>query len=365
MTAVSPDRGTTGLVPSTEWLPPVHLRRAGRLRAVPAREWDALMERLGTRDSYFRAGWSAASALLEPPGTRPVLLHFEHASGEIALPLLTRPLPDGAGADATSAYGYGGPVGLGHPDVALFGRALDAWAHRHGVVTTFLRLHPLLANTGLVPPRAELVEAGRTVAWDTSPGRALAQAMHRHHRRAARQADRAGLEVTVRERPPSLEEFRDLYVTTMDRQRAGSWFYFPEAYWDSLCGDDGALEPVLVEGRLDGVLVAALLCFADGPWLHYHLGASADAARSIGASQGCFLAAAEYAQGRGLTGFHLGGGLGGDPSSPLFEFKQRYDPTSVPLPFTVARLVHDRVGYRRLAGSDSTAGFFPPWRRPA
>ena len=119
---------------------------------------------------------------------------------------------------------------------------------------------------------------------------------------------------------------------------------------------------MLVEGRLDGELIAALLCFERGPWLHYHLGASADAARSIGASNRLFLAAATWGQSQGSTRLHLGGGLGGAPDSPLFVFKHRFDPTGEPLRFHVAKLVHDPVRYRKLAGDDSTAGFFPPWR---
>ena len=119
---------------------------------------------------------------------------------------------------------------------------------------------------------------------------------------------------------------------------------------------------MLVEGRLDGELVAALLCFRHGSRLHYHLGATDDAARSIGASHRCFVAAADWAQSHGVTDFHLGGGVGGSRTSSLFEFKHRFDVQSEPLSFHVAKLVHDRLRYRRLAGADSTSGFFPPWR---
>jgi hypothetical protein len=66
-----------------------------------------------------------------------------------------------------------------------------------------------------------------------------------------------------------------------------------------------------------------------------------------------------------MRGFHLGGGVGGGTDSPLFTFKHRYDPTSEPRPFHIAKLVHDRQRYRALAGTDSTDGYFPPWRAPS
>ncbi|SNR77053.1 GNAT family N-acetyltransferase [Blastococcus mobilis] len=343
---------------------PASVASVGDVEVVPLDEWDALIARLGGLDTYTRAAYHRASALLEVPGTEPVLLHFRHRTGEMALPLLLRLLPDGTGWDATSAYGYGGPTARTGGARPAFGRALDTWARANGVVATFLRCHPLLDNHRLLPARAETVLVGSTVAWDVSPGRDLTAGMHPHHRRAARRAERAGLEVAVVPRPDSLADFRELYVATMRRQQAHPFFYFPTEYWEALLADGGTLQPVLVEGRLEGRLVASLLCFAEGSRLHYHLGASDEAARSIGASNRCFLAAAEWAQARGMTLFHLGGGVGGSAESSLYVFKHRYDPQSEPLPFHIAKIVHDRLRYRELAGTDDTDGFFPPWRAP-
>ena len=329
-------------------------------------DWNATVERFtgAPADTYLRLGYHRASAFLEPSdAAHPVLLHVTAgANGEWLLPLLVRPLPgDTARFDATSAYGYGGPVAIGTPDLAAVGAALDAWARANDIAATFLRLHPMLDNAKLASPTAELVQLGATVAWDVAPGRELLAAMHTHHRRAVRKADRAELELRITEAPTDLTEFRTLYETTMRRQEAEAFYFFNDGYWQSLI-DEPDVELLLVDGLLDGEVVAALLCYVAGPMLHYHLGASADAARAIGASNRCFLAAAEWAQARDMSHFHLGGGYGGGTDSPLFVFKHRYDPTSEPREFHVAKLVHDADRYRELAGTDSTAGFFPPWR---
>ena len=343
---------------------------AGGMQVVDDAQWDELVARLDADDVYLRLDYHRASAELEPVPALPVLLHWRSEDGaEVALPLLLRALPGGLdGWDATSAYGYGGPIAANGTtiDTAAFGAALDTWARANRAAATFLRFHPLLENARLAPATAELIELGSTVAWDVSAERGeLLPLMHSHHRRAARKADRAELEVRVTAGATDLTAFRAMYDDTMRRQEAADFYFFPDAYWEALVATGAGGELVLIEGLLDGEPVAAQLCFARGPWLHYHLGASADAARAIGASNRCFLAAAEWAQSRGMTRFHLGGGVGGGSDSPLFVFKHRYDPSSEPHPFHVAKLVHDVELYRAAAGTDSTAGYFPPWRAPA
>jgi serine/alanine adding enzyme len=352
---MSPDRVDTALEPDAP---------DTNIHVVHPDRWNRLLADLQALETYTCHAYHRASALLEPPGTQPVLLHAGDDGGEIALPLLLRPLPDRTGWDATSAYGYGGPVAHGHPDLAAFGRALTAWGRENAVVTTFLRLNPLQGNRRLLPPGTEVLSAGQTVVWDVAPRRDRLRSMHPDHRRSVRKAERAGLQVTVEHRPPNLDQFQELYDTTMRRLGATDFYQFPRQYWDELLADDDVLTPVLVEGRLEGRLVAVLLCLASHEWLHAHLSATADAARSIGASTSCYLAAAEWAQQRGLRGVHLGGALGGGAASALFGFKHRFDPSSDPREFEIAKIVHDPVRYRELAGTDSTAGFFPPWRRP-
>ncbi|MCW2973724.1 MAG: putative GCN5-related N-acetyltransferase [Thermoleophilia bacterium] len=349
------------MTPAEQTVPAAPLVDVGVVHVVAHDAWDDLVTRLGRDDTYLRIAYHRASVALEAPGTTPVLLHVRDQGGELALPLLLRPLPDGTGWDASSAYGYGGPVAQGRPDLTAFAAAFDAWAVANGVVSSFLRFHPLLGNARFAPPTADVIELGATVAWNVAAGRDLMADMHSHHRRVVRKAERAELEVEVLTHPADLAEFRSLYDLTMQRQQADPFYFFDDAYWQSLVSEPG-LGLVLVNGRLGGELVASLLCFADAQALHYHLGASGPEARNIGASNRCFLSAAEWAQSRGLEVFHLGGGVGAGTESPLFVFKHRYDPTSEPHPFHIAKLVHDAERYRALAGSDSTAGFFPPWR---
>lgn len=328
---------------------------------VSGAAWDPLLARLGLTDAYLRRDYVVAACVLEPG--EPVLLHCAGPGGDIVFAFILRDIPGGAGdRDIVTPYGYGGPVGAGaEPPLAAFHAGFAEWCTSERVVSAFYRFHPLYANIDLAAPGIETSALAGTVAWRLDGGRDLMQAMHARHRRLVRKAQAAGVEVGARERPGSLATFVQLYEHTMQRQQAGSFYFFPERYWGELTA---SLRDVVVvfEAVLDGRAVASLLCFAARPWMHYHLGATADEARSIGASNLLFHAAAEWGQREGYGLFHLGGGVGGGDDG-LLDFKRRFDPAHDLLPMHTGKHVLDRDRYRELAGTDDTSGYFPAYRR--
>ena len=306
------------------------------MREVSPGEWEAA---LGDADAYFRRDYVEAAALLEER-SEPVFL--EHDG--VRLALIVR------GSDATSPTGYGGPLG----ESSTFGRAYEDWCRERGIVSTFVRFHPLLRNERGWPFHREPV-AG-SVSWRLEGD--LLAAMHRHHRRLVRKAEAAGVETAVREAPADLEEFADLYRETMERAEASAFYFFPHAYWEALT----SVPLALAEARLDGALLAASLCLATPPWLHYHLGASSEEGRRLGASHAAMLAAARWGHERGYEQLHLGAGVGGGGGA-LLEWKERFAPGPL-LEQWVGKAIHDEERYRELSGGDLTyEGFFPAYRR--
>jgi lipopolysaccharide/colanic/teichoic acid biosynthesis glycosyltransferase len=336
----------------------MNIERAQRggegMREVGGDEWDELVQ---GRDVYFRRAYVEASALLEQ-GARPLLLHRPGRGGGAVLPLLVRDDP----RDATSAYGYGGPLGLGGEVGQDFWAAYDEWAREVGVVSTFVRFHPLLGNAA-AGGTMRVQALGPTVGWRLDGAPELAAAMDGHHRRLVRRAEREGLTAQVTAAPGSLDGFARLYEETMRRNEAAAFYFFSAPYWQALSRLGDAL--VQVEVRREDVTMAGVLCFATPPWLHYHLGGSSDEGRRLGASHLALLAAAQWAQAHGYTRFHLGGGVGGREDS-LFEFKRRFCPEGL-LTASVGKAVHDVEAYRRLAGVEEVSydGFFPAYRAAA
>lgn len=329
-----------------------------RLVEVERDRWDELLERLDIADAYLLAGYLEASAVIEEG--RPALLHLAGVGGDVVFACLVRDVPGADGArDVTTPYGYGGPVAAGgDPPVERFHERYEAWAAENGVVTTFVRYHPLFENWRRAAPKAELERLADTVTWPLRPGADLYEGMHAKHRADCRKAERAEVEVSLQV-SPALEEFAALYERTMRSREASSFYLFPSAYW-SLLGERFGARLLVADARLDGDLVASTLCLATRPWLHYHLAATDDAGRAVGASKLVLLEVARWGQHNGFAELHLGGGLGGREDS-IWKFKHRF--SSAPSrQFWIGKLVHDAARYRELAGRDDTDGYFPPYR---
>jgi serine/alanine adding enzyme len=323
------------------------------VREVPADEWDALLAELGCADAYLLRAYVEASCLLDPG--EPTFLHHSDANGDVCLCCIVRAIPDSDLHDATTPYGYGGPVGAGEG----FSEAYEAWCAERGVVSTFVRFHPLFENHRAGGFNASY--SSSTVGWPLEGD--LLAAMHGKHRNTVRKAQKAGVAVDVTAAPDDLSAFAALYERTMERQGAGGYYFFAHEYWERLMALGGHF--VRFDALCGGEVVASALCLRGDRWLHYHLGATNDAARDLGASNLLLYTAAVWGQEQGLEEFHLGGGAG-DVKDSLYAFKQRFSPEGH-REFWIGKAVHDEDAYRRLSGTAEIdlAGFFPAYRMPS
>jgi hypothetical protein len=299
---------------------------------VPAAEWDAL-----GGDAYYRRAYVQSGCVLERGA--PLLLEHEGA----VFAAIRRQGP----VDCITPYGYGGPTGAG------FWPAYDEWAREHGVVTTFVRFHPLLQNAGGIHTE----ELASTIGWRLDHD--LLAEMHSKHRNVVRKGQAAGLGM---DDATGVGEFAPLYEETMRRAGADAFYFFPDEYWAALDGLGEGL--ARFDCFHDEEVVASALCLASPPWLHYHLGAASEAGRRLGATTFLLYEIARWAQERGYERFHLGGGVGGGRDS-LHEFKRRFDPGGE-LPMAIGKAVHDAEAYSRLGGNPGDlSGFFPAYRLSA
>lgn len=318
-------------------------------------------------DCHHTPGWYTAAERSDHGSAAAVWV--TDGTHELLVPLVRRPLDCGSW-DATSAYGYGGPVLSSDAPARFADDALGAaiaLLREHGCVSWFIRLHPLL-NAGWDSRLGLVVEQGETVSMDLtkSPERQWQETQSRH-KLGINRARRAGVTVRLDREFATLPRFVELYNETMTRLEASPYYFFDAQYYRTLeraLGDDLLL---FVAEEAGCVIGSALFTVANGSGImQYHLSAWDWEYRHRQPTKTVIHAAREWGRTNGLHYLHLGGGLGSANDS-LFEFKRGFSPdTHV---YRTQRLVVDPDRYVALSGGDYTTledlnGFFPAYRRP-
>lgn len=288
------------------------------------------------------------------------------------VPLALIDIPGGRGRDAASPYGYPGPITFTdlsaersqETSAAAYGVMLRLLQER-SVVSLFIRLHPLLSRSDLLPiNRGHLVDHGHTVSIDlTLPEERQWAQVRANHRRQIRRAREAGLETEIDSAGDYLAEFEGLYLETMHRVRARADYFFPPDYLAALWA---RLHDRLVVAavRFEGQIVCAGLFSRTEAILQYLFGGTRTDALDRHPSKLMFDDVRHWGAEQGLREFHLGGGLGGREDD-LFHFKAGFSDRR--FLYQTWRCVVDERAYRQLLGLGQEDqlqldGFFPAYK---
>ena len=338
----------------------------GELLSVDDPRWASFLAHT-PHDVYHLPSYTAVAARQE--GGEPRALLVEGDQAQLLLPLILRRIPGSDRPDATSAYGYPGPLWTGTERPTYVSEALVAGARtlrQEGVVSAFVRLHPLL-NAAAPPGLGTIVEHGQTVSMDlTVPEDVLWGQMRLNHRRDIRRAIQLGFVARMDETFAAYSEFKRLYRLTMARRAASPYYLFDDTYFDDLRDALAGQLHLCVVAR-EGAVAGAGLFFEAGRIVQYHLSGTDENLEHVQPTKLMMDYVRRWARQRGDTCLHLGGGLGGAPDS-LFRFKEGFSPLRHP--FRTMRIVLDEEEYRRLVAARSPlidpkdrSDYFPQYRQ--
>lgn len=339
--------------------------------------WSRLLDQAAGYDSYHLPGYHRlASGRGEGEGR---LLVYSEGTRFVAVPMLVRPvvgLPGTGGSsllDATSVYGYPGPIASVEPPspamLVRFRAAFSGFLRGHRIVSLFSRLHPLLDQAALVEGMGQVVEHGPTVSMDLRLAAESQLAAYRsNHRRDIKRLRSSGFACELDAGLERIDEFIGVYHETMRRVGAKPYYVFPPSYFEGLAAALGCgLQLILC--RHEDVVVAAALFMVCGKIVQYHLGGTRDAWLRHTPLKLVFDEARALYSGQGAEVLHLGGGHGAAVDS-LFNFKAGFSDRRHP--FRSWRWVVLPDEYERLSALRekpsvdirSGEGHFPAYRSP-
>lgn len=357
-----------------------HPAPAGSMTVLGTRDhaaWLRVLESSHQHDFHHLPGYHRL-AEWHGEGRAHLFVHRE-AGFVIGLPLLLRPV-DPADADglqdATSVYGYAGPV-ASHPSVPAevvrsFQAQLESELVGRRVVTVFSRLHPLIAQREMLAGLGEICAGGVTVSVDlTLPPDEQWAGYSKKTRRIIRKAEEAGITCSRDQDGAYRAAWVDLYRDTMRRVGASDSYLYDADYFDMLAAELGPMLQLFV--ALDGRALAAagLFTICDGI-VQAHLGAMNRDYAQLSPARLVDDTARRWATEAGARIFHLGGGVGGQEDS-LFQYKAGFSDRRHS--FSTWRWIVDEAAYRDLCRrrglgdpndmrDSAVGGYFPAYRRP-
>ena len=310
-------------------------------------------------------------------GGRPAAFWAAEGEAAMLIPMVLRPLPPelDPGArwrDAVAPYGYPCPLLRGDPGDGTVAAMLEAFrgvGAAAGIVSAFLRLHPLLPlPQGPLHAFGDVVAHGETVYLDLTLSRAELDRQTRDcHLADVRRLEREGFSVQV-DAWGRLDDFIRIYEQTMRYRAADAFYFFERGYYDDLrrcLGDHLHLGIVRAPGG--EAAAAGLFTRVDG-LVQFHLSGTSEHYRRAGPAKMMLIHMRDWAKAGGAHTLHLGGGVGCRQDSLAF-FKQGF--SKLRSRFQTFRMVLKPVIYESLLGRrgldpgspcEPAAGYFPAYR---
>ena len=280
-------------------------------------------------------------------------------------------LPDGEQYyDLITPYGYGGPVihsvqpGAKDELIAAYMADFREYARRNRIVSEFVRFHPIIGNGLDFKEAYQSIYDRKTVGTNLTYDDVIATEFAKHKRRDIRRIlKNPDIRYEVNEQPDTLDDFVEVYYSTMDRDKADDYYYFGQDYFRHMLA---WLPGHITTGKvfLKDELIAMGVYFRYGKYLHAHLSGTISEYLEYSPAYILKYALALYGHDKGYEVIHYGGGSSRSPENGLYKFKKEFG-KNTEFDFYIGKKVWDEEAYRKLCaakGADMGAEFFPAYR---
>lgn len=273
--------------------------------------------------------------------------------------------------DLATPYGYGGPIieKIKDPDrieelVSRYEESFQRYAKKNNIVAEFVRFHPILSNEknfkNIYDVSFNRKTTGTDLRYDDPFQKEFSKSTRKQVRRILRDPD---ISYEVIDSPDTLDDFMQIYYSTMDRNDADDSYYFSRKYFNNLLEK---LNSNLVIAKIfyKTETIAMGLYFKYKKLLHAHL--SGTLSRYLDFSPAYILkyALTEYGKENGYKYIHYGGGKSDNPNDSLYYFKHKFA-QNTEFDFYIGKKIWNKEVYDRLSkiSKNKNKNYFPIYRK--
>jgi hypothetical protein len=282
---------------------------------------------------------------------------YKSALGEILYPYLIRKIDYKKSNvnyfDISTPYGYGGPVLLEYKEneipllVKEFRSEFNMYAHGKGIISEFIRFHPVYKNYNFfINSDIECKFIRNTVEINIEKGREnILKSMKPTTKNKVRQAIKNGLNIQFYNKPAleNIQKFYEIYSETMNRLETSDYYKFSLEYFVNtfnLLKENAEIAFVFYYDKI----ISSSIFLLSNKLVHYHLSGSLNEYKSYRPNNLMLYEAALRYKTMGKKCFHLGGGYIGNDS--LFKFKKGFNKNSL-LDFYIGTKINNKDIYEK------------------
>jgi hypothetical protein len=326
-------------------------------------DWDNILKEVDSYDFYHTFDYHKFS-ITEPE--RAVLLVYRNQDLLIGIPLIIRPIFNTNYFDATSVYGYPGPISKNIPedfDNSHLQIELDKYFKKHSIIAVFSRLNPYINHQkNILNGIGECVDKSAVVAINLTTD--LETQRLGYQRRIKSQINKARrlCDIIKIENNGDITEFTDIYYETMDRVNAKESYYFSKAFFtEFLNSNDFQTDVLLAVTKDTKETIAGAMFVKTNHIVQYHLAGTKTDFLNLNPVKILIDEMRIIASKEKYDYLNLGGGLGSTEDS-LLRFKMSFSKDLKT--FCIWKYISNETIYRNLTEKHTikSIDFFPAYR---
>ena len=313
-------------------------------------QWNSIIDSMPSADFYHTFDYHHLS---KKDGETPVLILYKERNKSVALPLLIREIENTSYFDATSAYGYSGPITNLENTQFLngsFQHHVKEYLNNEGIVSVFSRLNPFIPEQEeLLADLGQISTVGNLVNIDLSVGEN--EQLKGYHKRLKTYINKARrhYHTKLASTPEEVDIFIEFYYETMKRVGAQPYYFFKRSYFHELfnCSHFSS-DLLLASDNESGKIIGGAWFITKNGVSQYHVSGVNHNYLKLNPLKLLIDEMRKTGNERGYKHINLGGGVGNSQDS-LYQFKSGFSKNTKP--FKLWKLVVDQKIYDDLVSA--------------
>lgn len=325
------------------------------------------------KDIYFDKNYGKLYESIEKGIVQ--IFEYQNEYGKITNQFLLRKIPIEVNQtnyyDIVTPYGYGGPIieycaeGKEESLKEDFAREFKKYTLEKNIVSEFVRFHPIIENAqdfkDMYNAQCIRKTLGTNLKKYEDP---VKSEFSKSCRKNIRQAINKGISYRITVKPEHLETFKEIYYSTMKRNHATDYYYFPNEYFDNIIKffKDNL---ILVEAIYKEKIIASGLYFLYNNIIHIHLSGTLNEYLYLSPAYILRYAITLWGKDNGYEIIHHGGGRSNSEEDSLYKFKKQFA-KNTEFDFYIGKKIWNQEIYNKLCDIkkiDREEEYFPAYRK--